>query len=503
MIQKATISVNSFRGINSLSTRAEGEFSGGANFVVRGGVLSTRRGTVAVGGTPFSGLIGTIYITTGGQYGHLTERLVVVDDHKLWRQLVALEDPSSEFGEWKLLHNDLPGNTPYSGVVYQGNLVIGAGPELGMYDVGTDGFSTLKEALEGELPWLDGLAVHKDVLFGWGVHGAYPHRLYFNGYEEYSETVDTPKRILKRDLHSWPPDFAIDVPTPATATGIYDCLSMGDYLLILTKEGFYMLYGDNEDDFRLVPGAPVGVMEMRCSGNVLGCAMWLTVAGDGTKRIIAFSGSEPREVSMPVFDLLNELPRKYYLYPHCYAFGPEFWVVLPGYKLGNTHVFIYNIIADMWQHFEFPYEIYAVCPVLEAPGLSSTEEPTYLFGSRDGKLFRMKADADTDDGVPITTWFKIGPLRYEGRKMKPKRLYVVAKPKRQFSMDVYVGLGRPGVEVGPYQVGFTPPVGPALETTQTVKLWGIEKDRDVYLKFEATDRVDDLRALSVVVGVEE
>lgn len=472
-MDKQALPVAAFGGINKLHTRDLGQASQGKNFWTRNGVLVTREGASLVPGTSFTGPVRSIHSAAKVQ---TSTRLLVEEGGRLWHRLY-------DSANWQVLLSNVSGNG-FSSAVYYEHLILVNGPQKYAYDIGAGSIAPLVNLEGGEVPDMEFITVHKGILFGWSPNFHPADTIHFNGYEK-----DADGKILGRSKDSWPPDFAIKV-SGDVGTPVLDCISVGTHLLILTQKGYWLLYGNDEDDFSLVPGGATGVYGVRCSAKVEDYAVWLGLDEHGIKRVYAYSGTQPVVISQPVEELLNGLPRTAFANARAYGFGTKFWLVVPDTYANTTKAFVFDVQEKQWYVHEFPAAFTCACLYGEY-----MERQYVHFGTRDARLVRLD-DSPTDFGNPIVTEFKIGPIHLDGaRKFKAKRVWFNAEPRNDFKLDVYASSDA-GPESGPYAVSFTA----SGQKTQQVKLQGGNKGRDIYLRVTTTDRINELQSFSLTVA---
>ncbi len=464
------MSVKAFGGINKLHTRELGQASEGKNFWTRNGVLRTREGCSLLPGVPFTLPIRSIHQAVEAQ---ITPRLLVEESGKLWRWNTV---------DWTTLLTKVSGND-FSSVFYYGYLILVNGTQKYAYDVDADTIAPLINAEGGDVPNMEFITTHKDILFGWAPHFAPADTVYFNGYEK-----DASGKILGRSKDSWPPDFAIRVPD-GSGSPVMACIPAGTHLLILTQRSYWLLYGDNEDNFSLVPGGAIGVYSERCVAKVGDYAIWLGEDDHGAKMVYAYSGTQPYVISQEIEELINNLPAGAFANVRAYGFGTKFWLILPDTASNTTKAFVFDIEEKQWYVHEFPASFMSACLY------GDSDEQRIHFGTNDARVVLLDENSTTDFGHPIVTEFKIGPLNTgDGRKFKVKRLWVNAEPRNGFSLDVYISSDA-GNESGPYSVTFEA----GGQKTQQVKPQGGNKGRDVYLRVVTTDKINELQSFSLTV----
>lgn len=463
-MERQALSVTSFGGINKLHTRELGQMSEGKNFFTRNGVLVTREGSTTLTSTPFSGAIRSIHSAVRVGY---PPYLIVEDSTGLWRYNNV---------SWRRISTDI-GTYPYSGLAYYNNLILVNGPKKYAYDLTSDTLTPLQNVSGSYVPDMELITSFKDILFGWGPHMPISDVVHFNGPD--------PEANLPRSKDSWPAAFNIRVPDD-TGSPVVACVPAGAQLLIFTYYKYYVLYGDNEDNFTLAPGGAVGVFSERTAAQVGDYVIWLDVDNTGYKRVYAYSGTQPYVISQPVEELLNTLPSSVFSNAKAYGLGSRFWLILP--QTNKTQAFIFDTEEKQWFIYEFPYVI--TCATMH-------NDEVY-FGTQDGKIVRLDETLSTDNGTAITTEFVIGPIQIpDARKFKVKTLWVNADPKSSFTLQAYISAdGSP--EAGPYTASFS--VGG--EITQQVKIRGElggHRGRVVYLRVTSQDKIDELQGFSLTV----
>lgn len=470
---KRALPVKAFGGINKLHTRDLGQASEGKNFWTRNGVLVTREGCSLVSTPSFTSSIESIH--SAAKVG-MTTRLLVEEGTNLWHTLDGIN--------WSTIKTDVAGNG-YSSVSYYGYLILVSGSQMLAYDIGAATIAPLQNTDDPTIPVpdMEFITVHKDILFGWAPHFSPADTIHFNGYEK-----DADGKILGRSKDAWPADFAIKVPD-GSGSPVMACIPAGTHLLILTQRSYWLLYGDNEDNFSLVPGGATGVYSERCAAKVGDYAVWLGLDEHGVKRVYAYSGTQPYVISQPVEELLNNLPAAAFANVRTYGFGAQFWLVLPDTTTNTTKAFVFDTQDKEWYYHEYPAAF--MCTALHGDYMGRQ----YIhLGTHDARVVRLDSSS-TDLGNPITTEFKIGPVHLDGaNKFKVKRIWFNAEPRNDFSLDVYASTDA-GAESGLYSVSFTA----GGQKTQQVKLQGDNKGRDIYLRVVSTDRINELQSFTLTV----
>lgn len=458
--------VRAFGGINKLHTRELGQASEGKNFWTRNGVLFTREGYSLLVGTPFTSAIRSVH---GAARAQVSPRLLVEEGANLWCYNTL---------NWTALLASVSGNG-FSSTMYYDHLILVNGPQKYAYDVAGDTIAPLQNLEGGDVPDMEFITVHKDILFGWAPHFAPADTIHFNGYEK-----DADGKILGRSKDSWPLDFAIRVPD-GSGSPVLACIPAGASLLILTEHSYWFLFGDNEDNFSLVPGGAIGVYSERCVAKVGDYAIWLSEDDQGVKRVYAYSGTQPDVISQPVEELLNNLPSAYFANARSYGFGTKFWLILPDTASNITKAFVFDIEEKQWYVHEFPSAFMCAC----------LYDGKLHFGTNDARVIRLDENSPTDFGNPIATEFKIGPISLDGaRKFKVKRVWFNAEPRSSFSLDVYASADG-GEENGPYSVSFET----GGQKTRQAKIQRGNKGHDIYLRVATTDKINELQSFSLTV----
>lgn len=469
--RKVALYVKAFGGVNKLHTRTLGQASEGKNFWTRNGVLFTREGCSVLPNTPFTEHIRSIHVLARAQ---MVPNLLVEEGYsKLW---------VFNSIEWTLLFDQVAGNG-FRSTVYYDYLILVNGPQKFAYEIGAPGLVPLQNTDGDKVPDMEFITVHKGILFGWAPHFYPTDTVHFNGYAK-----DASGKILGRSKDSWPPDFAIKIPDPS-GSRVLSCISAGTHLLILTERSYWFLYGDNEDNFSLVPGGAIGVYDADSVAKIGDYVIWLGEDNHGVKRVYAYSGTQPYVISQPIEELLNNLPEAAFAYVKAYGFGTKFWLVLPHTQTNTTKAFVFDVEEKQWYVHEFPAVFTSACLY------GGTDKLRIHFGTQDGRVIRLDENSSTDFGLPIVTEFKIGPIHLDdAREFKVKRLWVNAEPRNSFSFDVYVSADG-NKESGPYRIAF----GANGQTTQQVRLMQGHKGRDIYLRCVTTDRINELQSFSLTV----
>lgn len=456
---KRALPVKAFGGINKLHTRDLGQASEGKNFWTRNGVLVTREGCSVLSGTPFTNSIRSVHMAAKAQ---VTPRLLVEEGANLWRY---------DGVNWSTLLTSVTGSG-FNSVMYYNHLILVNGPQKYAYDVVGDTIAALQNLEGGTVPDMEFITTHKDILFGWVPTS---DTIYFNGYEK-----DATGKILGRSKDYWPPDFAVKIPD-GSGSPVLACIPAGTHLFILTQRSYWLLYGDNEDNFSLVPGGATGVYGARCAAKVGDYVIWLGVDEHGIKRVYAYSGTQPYVISQPVEELLNNLPVTSFANVRVYGFGTKFWLILPQ---TNTMAFVFDTEEKQWYVHDFPAAFMCAC----------LYNQRIHFGTSDARVGWLDENSATDFGALITTEFKIGPIHLDdARKFKVKRIWVNAEPRNDFSLDIYASADD-SEESGPYGVSFTA----GGQKTQHAKIQSC-KGRDIYLRVSTTDRINELQSFSLTI----
>lgn len=490
-----TINIPAFGGINKLHTRNLGQPSKGRNFWTRGGSLVSRDGLSLLAGTPpFTSSIKSIH--TGVRAG-VPSRLLVEESSRLWVRPQA-------GAAWTQLRSNITGSG-FNSAIWKGFLLLFSGTQMLSYDIQNNTVSDITNSGGNPVPAMQNVAVDKDIIFGWAPNFPDGHLVRFNGY-----TRDAQGFILGRSQNEWPPDFALNV-SGTSGTPILDVIPYRGYRYCLTQVGSHLIYGDNENDFRILQGDNIGVFRAGCSvltGNII---IWLNFDIKGLPKVYAFSGTQPSVISLPIEELLMN---EDYSHVFAKAYANQFWLIFPGFT--NTNCYVYDIDEQQWY-------IYTLPTVLR----SSTMFTEYLssqfihFGSKSGDITQffnrsMRAVgftggeynsgtynvnnynnlgpwevASTDLGFPITTELVLGSFSTGDRRARLKRVWLEVEPRNNFTVQIYATADQQP-ERGPFII--------SAVAGNTVKLGtrihGV-RGRSISVRLVTRSRVDELQQVTL------
>jgi len=465
-VSKTAITIPAFGGINKQHNRDLGQPSRGKNFWTRGGALFTREGSSFMQGTPFVQAVKSIH--AAARVGVAT-RLLVEEGSNLWVKPSAV-DP------WLALRNNVTGSG-FSSAVWQGFLLLFSGAQMLSYDITGNTVADITNT-EGPVPAMQHVMVEQDLIWGWAPTLPEGNLVRFNGYLK-----DAQGFILGRSQNVWPPDFALDI-SGNSGTPVLDVIPYRGFRYCLTQVGSHLIYGENETNFRIVPGDNVGVFRTGCSALVNSVICWLGVNIKGHPRVYAFTGTEPIAISQPIEELLIE---ENFTNVWAKALGNQFWLIFP--KEAVTTCYVYDTDERQWYVHEFPIGLWA--GTLFAEHLQPLD---IHFGAQGGKVLRLDTSM-TDFGVPITTELYLGPFSLESRRIRLKRLWLEAEPRRDFFVDVFAAADQ-GEERGPFRAD----VFTGNPVRANVRVQGV-RGRSVFLRLTTTEKIDELQQASLTVAV--
>ena len=476
MSRKNAIDIPAFGGINKSHTRKPSQPSEGKNFWTVNGSIRTRDGLTEVTEATFTDPIYSLHSCKEAQ---VTENLIVQSGSKLYRTLLLGHEG------FLLIQEGIDG-FGYSNT-YRGYLVISFGTKLIAYNVSTGNIGADLRNLGA--PGAMFTATWKDYLFTIpGARWAPAYQLQFNGYDYEPpdpEFPDLPPKIIDRDIFEWPEEHNIKVHD---GSSVVAALPMASQLFIITEEGTWHLYGNNEDDFELIKGSRIGGYRNPLFGIaslVADYPMWL----GNDNRVYMFTGSVVESISQPIDELLEAEDAAGYWYPRVYGFGRQFWLlVVRGLYEGQgeqetTTAYVFDTNERAWSVMEFGAHILCMCRY----------DNQFLFGTKDGKILRMDdaSDKPHDLTEPVTTEIVLGPYEIQGRKLKFRSLHLNAEPRNVFTISV-TRIVDDKDESDAKELEFTT----GRQMTKRVKIGG--KGQNVAVRLTTTDRVNELQGATLV-----
>ena len=463
---KQPIDIPAFGGINKQHTRALGQPSRGKNFWTRSGALFTREGSSLLAGTPFTAPIVSIH--AGAKVSTAT-RMLVEEGANLWVK------PSPE-GAWAVLKANVAG-TGYKSGIWQKYLLLFSGTQMMAYDIENNTLAAITNT-EGSVPAMQNVAVEKDIIWGWAPNHAESNLVRFNGY-----TKDEQGFILARSKDVWPPDFALDI-SGNSGTPVLDVIPYRGYRFCLTQKGSHLIYGDSEDDFRILPGDNTGVFRAGCSALAGSTIVWLNFDIKGLPKVYAYTGTEPTVISQPVEELLQA---ESFTNVWAKALANQFWLIFPGTT--TTTCYVYDTDEREWYIHVFPAVFNAATLFAE-----HLQQQVIHFGMGSGQVAKLDSSA-TDFGTAITTELYLGPFSLESRRIKLKRLWLEAEPRSNFAVNVYATADQ-GTEQGPFTATFV--TGNPIK--EDVRIHGV-KGRSLYLRLSTTQKINEIQQATLTVTV--
>lgn len=464
-----TINIPAFGGINKLHTRDPGQSSKGQNFWTRGGSLVSRGGSELIGGTtPFMSAIRSIH--TGVRVG-VPARLLVEEGRMLWVR-------PQEGAAWTNLRFDLDTTgTPLNSAIWKGFLLLFSGTRMLAYDIQNNTIADITNSGGNPVPVMQHVAVDKDIIFGWSPDYPDGHLVRFNGY-----TKDAQGFILGRSQNEWPPDFALNV-SGSSGTPVLDVIPFRGYRFCLTQTSSHLIYGDNEDDFRVLPGDNIGAFRAGCSALAGNIILWLNFDIKGMPKVYAFTGTQSVVVSQPIEELLME---EDFSGVFAKALTNQFWLIFPGTT--STKCYIYDTDEQQWYIYTYPAVIRATTLIPE-----QMREQTIHFGLQSGGVLKLN-ESNNDFGNPIVTEMLLGPFSAGAMRFRLKRIWLEVEPRNNFSIQVYA-TGDQWQEKGAFSIS----AKAGNPTSVGTRIHGV-RGRSIFLRLVSTSRINELQQATLVVG---
>jgi hypothetical protein len=480
-VQRKTIAIPSFGGINYLPNRSAGQASWGRNFYTKNGSLFTRGGysTITAPDLP-DGPFPIISLHSAGA-GKVTTRLLAQVDGFLYRLLSdvgVFTEIESAVGSGKMYSGCWTSYASVDDTAPTTYLLLGNGTKMYAYAIAGDRLETIVQDVTGtgSLPQMGNFIAYGGpaggFAFGWWPNGSTPNVINFNGYDD-----ETPQQISK---DYWPPDFVITLNVPGTEP-VLDCFAIGGYMLILTPHTYTMLQGINEDNFEWDTYGGTGELQMGVSALVGDSVFYL----GSDLRVYETAGSGPAPVSEPI---------DYYLrqenfngaYP-AFALGinGQYHLFVP--NATTTRDYVYDTDEGEWYVNE--YAFIATCGCIHGDYLQTQ----YIhLGTADGQIVKLDDSAD-DNGTAIETQLVLGPFPDTVRS-RVTTLRLVSQPSAAFTVNAYCKTDE-YAETSPAYFDFV-----ADGTTQTVKQYlPGQIGYNSQIRLGTTDSVNLMQGLITVV----
>ena len=463
---KIPIEIKVFGGINTLPDRQLGQPSAGKNFYTVGGVLKTRHGLVAAPGiTALTKEIRSLHFA----------KMAQTSERFLAETVDGIYYYDDDLNAWDLRDSGYASNYGFSSAIWRDAIVLAGGNKMNLFGIETP---TLTEDFtygseSGAVG--EGVAVFKDRVFLFGPNYAPSYKLKFNGYlyvydEEAEEYTD---EIIDVDILVWPDKYQI----PANdGDSILSVIPTGSSMFILTGNGYWHLYGNNEDDFEIIRQGNVGCYDLNHGQLVGDVICWL----GKDKKVYVYTGSTAEHISLPIDKFLSAQTFNHTV--KCYSFGNQFWIVFSG---ATTKAYVFDVHEKEWYIYEFPVNISAAC----------MRNGIIHFGLSTGAIVQFIPTATTDIGTAITTELTLH-INVQSRKFKIRNANFKAKPGSNFSLNIYSKTDS-STELGPTTTSFLT----GTEVTNEVKV-NSGKGKDILLRVTTTNIINELTGcdISAVVG---
>lgn len=467
-MSEQSLNIPAFGGINKLHTRELGQPSRGKNFWTRSGALITREGSSLLPNASFASPIRSIH---AGTRVTVSTRLLVEEGANLWVRPTAAD-------AWTTIKSNVTG-TGYNSAIWRGFLLLFSGTQMLAYNIESNTLADITNSA-GSVPPMQHVAVEKDIIWGWAPNHPESNMVRFNGYLK-----DAQGFILGRSKDVWPPDFALDI-SGSSGTPVLDVIPYRGYRYCLTQRGSQLIYGDNEENFRILPGDNIGVYRPGCSALAGSTIVWLNFDIKGHPKVYAFTGTEPTVISQPIEELLFE---EDFTHVWAKALASQFWLFFP--KATTTTCYVFDTDERQWYIHEFPTSLQAATLFAEHMQMQDIH-----FGLQNGGVLRLD-DSTTDFGNPITTELFLGPFSLEGRRVKLRRIWLEADPRNDFTVNVYATADQDR-EQGPYSVAVKKG-NPIKANVRIQQLRG----RSIFLRLTTTEKINELQQASLTVTVGE
>ena len=476
-VQRKTIAIPSFGGINYLPNRAAGQASWGRNFYTKNGSLFTRGGYSTITAPSVAGGPYPIISLHSAGAGKVTTRLLAQVDGFLYRMLSdsgTFTEIESAVGPGKMYSGCWTSYANVDDTAPTTYLLFGNGLKMYAYAIAGDRLETIFQDVTGTgvtLPQMGNFIGFGAFAFGWWPSGSTPNQLNFTGYDD-----ETPQQISK---DYWPPDFVITPGNEATDP-VLDCFIVGGYLLILMPHFYGMLQGTNEDNFECVIYGGTGELQMGVSALVGDSVFYL----GSDLRVYEIAGSGPSPISQQVdYYLLQENFNG--AYP-AFALGinGQFHLFVP--NASTTRDYVYDTTEGEWYIYE--YAFVATCGCIHGDYLQTQ----YIhLGTSAGQIVKLDGST-TDNGTAIETQAILGPFP-DTVKSRVTTLRLVSQPDSSFTVNACC---KTDAFPETPAVGFYFVVG----ATQTVKQYlPGQIGYNSQIRLDTTDHVNLMQGLITVV----
>jgi len=473
---KIPIEIKGFSGINKSHTRKNSQSSIGKNFYTKNGALFTRPGLVEISDPP--SVTAPIYSIHSCKQAQLTERLIVQSGSELHHR-------TDELNPWALLASSVSGYA--YGNVWRDQLILSFGAKVLDYSIDTASASDLRGGAT-DMPGCLFTATWEDYL--WTIPGpnwAPAYKTQFNGYQYEPvdpEVPDGEQRIVDRDIIEWPEEYNVPM---SDGTSLMAAFPFGSSLFCITGASTWHIYGNNEDDFKVHQGSRVGAYENGefCpAALVADMPMWL----GNDHKIYRYTGSVVEPISQPIDDLLEEEFAVVGLIPRVYSLDNKFWlfalrnILITDADEETTNCYVYDPAEREWYLYVFAGHILS----------AGIYDGKIHLGTKAGKVLVMDDTVITDDSADVSTSLTLSPLNMQGRDINAKTLHLTADPKNDIDIAVYSSVdGEDEVYQG--TVSFEE----GVLSTQDIRVSA--KGKNISLRLESTDRVDELQSATLTV----
>ena len=462
---KTSLEIKAFGGINTLPNRKLGQPSAGKNFLTVGGKFRTRPGLVAAPGiTALTKEIRSLHFA----------KMAQTSERFLAETVDGIYYYDSDLEEWDLKDAGYASNYGFSSAIWRDEIVLAGGNKMNLFGIETPtltlNFTTGSESgAAGE-----GVAVFKDRVFLFGPNYAPAYKLKFNGYEYVydEETEEYTDEIVDVDIFVWPEKYQI----PANdGDSILSVIPTGSSMFILTGNGYWHVYGNNEDDFEVIREGDIGCYDLNHGKLVGDIIVWL----GKDKKVYVYTGSTAEHVSGPIDEYLSAQTFSVTTV-RCHSFSGQFWIIFRG---TTTTAYVFDTVEKQWYIYEFPVNISAAC----------MRNNIIHFGTSTGAILQF-IEGVNDNGTTITTDSTLGPINMQSRKIKVKNFYISANPGNDFDIDIS-SVVDDYEESSPDICSFNE----GSESTQNVKV-NSRKGLDIYVKISSTDIINELSGGTIIVS---
>ena len=458
---KTPLEIKKFGGINTLPNRQLGQSSAGKNFYTVGGKFRTRPGLIAAPGIDaLTKEIRSLHFAKTGSSGE--------------RFLAETVDGIYYYDSgWDLIDSAYASNYGFSSAIWRNEIILAGGNKMNLFGIETptmtEDFTTGDEGggIAGE-----GVAVFKDRAFLFGPN--YTHyEIPFNGYTYVPDpdTGDPTEEIEDVSILAWPEKFKLSANDGGDVLSV---IPVGSSVFILTDNGYWHLYGNNEDDFEIIRQGNVGCYDLNHGQLVGDIICWL----GKDKKTYIYTGSTAEHVSGPIDKYLSAQTFSATTV-RCHSFSGQFWIIFRG---TTTTAYVFDTVEKQWYIYEFPVNISAAC----------MRNNIIHFGTSTGAILQF-IEGINDNGTTITTDFTLGPINMQSRKIKVKNFYVSANSGNDFDLDI-------SSVVDDYEESSSKicSFNEGSESTQTVKV-NSRKGLDIYVKISSTDIINELTRGTITV----